>query len=255
MRTKHRIAEGERLLAISLKRCGRCFSVKHLDDFHRGKGLGDRRSMCKPCHKAGADAWRMANPEKVRSAERARLMDPVAAEGRAASARRYLEKNRELIRLRQEATRRANGIKPRPVGCSTPVEVLRKRCREYKARNRDKVREYRRRAISTPAGKIRNRVRVRVRECLRTGWQGGKTFAALGYTIEELRAHLERQFVQGMGWHNMDEWHIDHIIPLSSFHIDSLDSPDFRRAWCLSNLRPLWAAENISKQDKILTLL
>jgi hypothetical protein len=117
------------------------------------------------------------------------------------------------------------------------------------------MREYSRRAISTPAGKLRNRVRARVRECLRLGWSGGKTFEALGYTIDELRAHLERQFVKGMGWHNMGEWHIDHIVPLSSFDIDSLESPDFRRAWGLANLRPLWATDNLQKQAKVLTLL
>lgn len=211
--------------------------------------------MCKPCHKAGADAWRQANPDMVRDAERKRLRKPGAAERRAESVRRYYKANREAILLRREAARRAKGIPPRPVGCTTPIEVQRRRCREYKARNPEKIREYHRRALSTPSGKIRNRVRTRVRESLRNGWSGGKTFRALGYSVEDLREHLERQFLPGMSWENMEKWHIDHIIPLSSFDIESLDSPDFKRAWCLSNLRPLWAGDNMRKSDKRVMLL
>ena len=69
-----------------------------------------------------------------------------------------------------------------------------------------------------------------------------------GYTIDDLRQHLERQFVRGMSWENMGSgWHIDHIVPLSSFSFSSVTCPEFRAAWALSNLRPLWATENMSK--------
>jgi hypothetical protein len=80
-------------------------------------------------------------------------------------------------------------------------------------------------------------------------------FAILGYTRDDLVAHLERQFTKGMSWDNMGEWHIDHIVPLSSFNIDSPESPDFSRAWDLTNLRPLWANENMSKGGKVLSLV
>lgn len=77
----------------------------------------------------------------------------------------------------------------------------------------------------------------------------------MGWTIAELRAHLERQFTKGMGWHNMGEWHIDHIVPISVFAISGPGDPEIRRAWALPNLRPLWAGENIKKNDKRLFLL
>lgn len=80
-------------------------------------------------------------------------------------------------------------------------------------------------------------------------------FAILGYTRDELVAHLERQFTKGMSWNNMGEWHIDHIVPLSSFSIETPDSPDFARAWALTNLRPMWGIANMSKGGKVLTLL
>jgi len=55
----------------------------------------------------------------------------------------------------------------------------------------------------------------------------------------------------GMGWHNMSEWHIDHIMPLASFNFTGLDDPAVREAWALSNLRPLWAADNIRKGARL----
>lgn len=75
------------------------------------------------------------------------------------------------------------------------------------------------------------------------------------YTVEELRAHLERQFLRGMGWHNAGEWHIDHIIPVSSFNYTSPDDLEFKRCWALANLRPLWGRDNIRKSNRVETLL
>jgi len=67
------------------------------------------------------------------------------------------------------------------------------------------------------------------------------------FTLEELKAHMERQFLPRMGWHNMGEWHIDHIVPKAEFKYTSPDCDDFASCWALSNLRPLWAQANISK--------
>jgi hypothetical protein len=77
----------------------------------------------------------------------------------------------------------------------------------------------------------------------------------VGYTIAELKRHIERQFIKGMTWANMGEWHIDHIIPVASFSYQSVDDPEFRICWGLTNLRPMWAEENRAKSDKVLTLL
>src|SRR3546814_16139410 len=48
-------------------------------------------------------------------------------------------------------------------------------------------------------------------------------------------------------WDNRGEWHIDHIRPLCSFEFKSPDDPQFREAWALTNLRPLWARDNPRK--------
>ena len=58
--------------------------------------------------------------------------------------------------------------------------------------------------------------------------------------------HIEDNFKNGMSWDNYGEWHIDHIRPISSFPVDAKPS----EVNALSNLRPLWANENISKGNK-----
>lgn len=69
----------------------------------------------------------------------------------------------------------------------------------------------------------------------------------LGYSIDTLRAHLEALFVEGMSWDNHGAWHIDHKRPLSSFKITTFVCRDFRKAWALQNLQPLWAVDNMRK--------
>jgi hypothetical protein len=78
-----------------------------------------------------------------------------------------------------------------------------------------------------------------------------KTFEMLGYSPADLVAHLERQFVSGMGWHNMKRWQIDHIVPVSS----ARDEADVVALNQLPNLRPMWADENNRKNNKRITLL
>lgn len=73
----------------------------------------------------------------------------------------------------------------------------------------------------------------------------------LEWGIEQLIAHLEPLFEEGMGWHNMDEWQIDHIIPLSAVNYESEHDPLFKMVWSLSNLAPLWAKDNNEKLAQI----
>ena len=77
-----------------------------------------------------------------------------------------------------------------------------------------------------------------------------KTYEILGYDSEELISHLEAQFVEGMNWEDSHLWHIDHIIPLNAFNYDSVDHPEFKVCWSLGNLRPIWAKDNMRKNDK-----
>jgi hypothetical protein len=61
-------------------------------------------------------------------------------------------------------------------------------------------------------------------------------------------SRLESLFVDGMGWHNRGEWHIDHIKPIKSFLDDGVEDVSLINA--PSNLQPLWAKDNLLKGSK-----
>lgn len=77
----------------------------------------------------------------------------------------------------------------------------------------------------------------------------------LGYDIKTLMDHLERQFTRGMSWSRFiaGDIHIDHITPQAAF--DLTDAGQWKACWCLSNLRPCWARENLEKSDAIMFLM
>ena len=80
------------------------------------------------------------------------------------------------------------------------------------------------------------------------GLKNGMSWESLvGYTVIDLKIHLEKLFTDGMEWENYGEWHIDHIIPVSSFVITSINDEEFNKCWSLDNLQPLWAKDNLSK--------
>lgn len=72
----------------------------------------------------------------------------------------------------------------------------------------------------------------------------------VGYTISDLIKHLENLFEDGMSWENYGQWHIDHIIPKSWFNYKSRYDEEFCKAWDLENLQPMWAHENMSKNNR-----
>jgi len=79
-----------------------------------------------------------------------------------------------------------------------------------------------------------------------------KTFSSLGYSPDDLINHLENQFQDGMSWDNygLYGWHIDHIKPDSWFNYKSTEDKEFKKSWALSNLQPLWAKDNLSKNNR-----
>lgn len=94
-----------------------------------------------------------------------------------------------------------------------------------------------------------------IRKALGARKSGRSWETLVGYTADDLRRHLERQFRPGMSWANYGRWHIDHIVPKSSFSYDSAEDPEFRAAWALTNLRPLWSRDNLAKRDRRLLLI
>jgi hypothetical protein len=99
--------------------------------------------------------------------------------------------------------------------------------------------------------KISCALRSRLFHALKNNQKRGSAVRDLGCTIEQLKLHLESLFLPGMNWDNygLHGWHIDHIVPISSFDITNPEQ--LKKACHYTNLQPLWAEDNLRKGDKI----
>lgn len=91
-------------------------------------------------------------------------------------------------------------------------------------------------------------LRRRLWKAIKYNQKSGSAIRDLGCSIKELKIYLESKFKAGMSWENYGEWHIDHVKPLSKFNLRNKE--EFKKACSYMNLQPLWAKENLSKQDK-----
>lgn len=96
---------------------------------------------------------------------------------------------------------------------------------------------------------ISDRCRARINKALKTKniIKDKRTKDMLGCSIEYMKIHIEKQFLKGMSWDNRSLWHIDHIVPISS----AKNENDVIMLNHFTNLRPLWAKDNLSKGGKM----
>lgn len=133
------------------------------------------------------------------------------------------QRAKKLPPEQKEASRRASAAKQRAIRKNNPAAVMQAR-----------VSRLHRHALSK-VGAIKK----------------SATFEQLGYSVDEFVQHIERQFLSGMGWHNMRQWQIDHIVPTSTAKSEA----DVVALNQLPNMRPMWAKENNAKKAKIISLL
>lgn len=131
------------------------------------------------------------------------------------------------------------------------TEEYKKRRSEQRKLNRQKENEYNRERLkNNPIAKLAKSVRNRLNEYIRLkGFKKLYKFQEyIGCSPEELKNYIETKFIPGMTWDNHGDWHIDHIIPL----ISANTSEELYKLCHYSNLQPLWALDNISKNSKII---
>lgn len=222
------------------KVCTKCGAAKPLSEY--GKLATSRTGLsprCKACERRRGMEWHHSNKDRAN-----------------ANARAWKAKNRERVSEYNKRYAEQDQAKSERFSRWSRANEERRReyQREWNKANPERVSEHNRRRLAIPSHRINNAIRCRIWSSL-GGKKWGRTFDLLGYGLEDLMRHIERQFTNKMDWTNYGEWHIDHIIPLSSFDYTSTDDPDFRAAWALTNLRPVWARENLRKGAKRLTLL
>lgn len=130
----------------------------------------------------------------------------------------------------------------------------------WRKRNAEKVKAYeagikRRRYAEDPVFRCAILIRQYHQKAVRLVCSGniGPSSSVLGYSVEEFKNHIERQFLPGMTWGNHGEWHVDHIVPIAILIAEGTKDPAVINR--LSNLRPLWAKDNLVKGARMTSLL
>lgn len=135
--------------------------------------------------------------------------------------------------------------------CSYCKECAKNWQKEWRDENKDHVQKrvnkyYSKRRKEDKSWYFSEMLRNQVRRYI-INKKGKKTEEILGETFYNVRKYIEEQFVDGMNWDNYGEWHIDHIIPLSS----GINREEYIKLNHYTNLQPLWAKDNMQKKDKL----
>ena len=105
------------------------------------------------------------------------------------------------------------------------------------------------RSQNDPIYVLKRRMRSRLRQIFRAMAleKNVSTPKTLGCDYEFLKTHIERQFHDGMSWDRINEIHLDHVIPLATAKTEA----DVIALNHFTNLRPMWAKDNLAKGDAI----
>jgi len=233
------------------KKCTKCDEELPLDRFYKRRyksGKTGTESRCKGCANTASAKWQKNNRERIAIRERnRRAIDPDYRMKKRVESAIWRDENSGKVSAASAQYRKDN-----PEKIKASVTKWRKNNPgKYKTRKGAYEKERR-------AGDINYRIMCNIRTAISSTIIGNKkaahTEGLLGCSIGEFKNHLERLFFSGMSWDNYGRygWHIDHIIPLSYF--DFSDPEQQKRAWHYTNLRPLWAEENVRKGAKIIEI-
>lgn len=190
------------------------------------------------------------------------MMEPERERNRGA-VRRYRARNLEKVRERNRLAKRR--VRETPEGRELARETHRRWWRRLSPGGRKKLaanskkwregnserfaqscKEWRERKKNDPYYRMVRRLRFRLRDCLRgTTFKTATTMKLVGCSRDVLIRHIETQFLDGMSWDNIAEWHIDHIKPCCQFDLSDPDQQ--KECFHYTNLQPLWAKDNLSK--------
>ena len=227
-----------------MKTCSKCKETKELTEFYRNKTKKDGvRSACKKCEKIINKTDYDNNIISKREYQR-EYRKKIGIVKIKQYRKNYESKNKEKIKIKRGEIYLKNKEKFNSISKEYYKKnkyILNKKSVEYNC-NR-----YKNDHFFCLKQRIRNIINIAVKN--KNYKKETRTHEILGCSFEDFNIHIERQFTKGMSWDNRDKWHIDHIIPMATAKTEE----DVIRLNHYTNLRPLWADENLSKSDKIIT--
>lgn len=198
------------------KKCKKCNEVKLLIEFGKHARRKDGiDTYCKKCKIVMSRKYQAENKEKVKHIKKI-------------SDSKWYDSNKDKKLATNKKWKEDN------------IDHNRKWYREYKS-NRQK---------NDVNFKLISNIRTRLWYAIKDNYKSGSAVRDLDCTIPEFKSHIESLFQEGMAWENwsLHGWHIDHIVPLSTFDLSNRE--ELLKACHYTNLQPLWAKDNLSKSNK-----
>lgn len=197
-----------------IRNCSKC-NIK-LNEINQIKN----RPICKPCHNLKCKEYKQNNKEIV-----------------IQKNKDYYEKNKDLINNKNSINYYKN------------KEEYSKIKKLWRVNNREKINQTANiRFKNNPIARLKKNCRTRIFNALKDN--DFKSFKLVDCDIITFKNWLEYNFTEGMTFENYGSyWHVDHVLPCAIF--DLLNEEDIKHCFRWTNLRPLEATKNMSKQDKI----
>lgn len=247
------------IYSLTHKHCSKCKQILSIENFSKDKQKKDGFcSSCKQCKSITDKNYRDTNIDKIRTTQKAYYESNKA--DIISKTTEYSKKNKDRFKEHYQAYRKEYYIKNKErilnYGKFYRTHNKQKRYetnKKYNDNNKDKIRsigrKYEKLQYScNPLFRLRKNMRTLIGSSFRNnGYENHHaTQTILGCSFDYLKTYIEHKFVDGMSWDNRSEWHIDHIIPLSSGKTEE----EIIALNHYTNLQPLWATDNLKKSNK-----
>ena len=243
-----------------MKICSKCNVEKSLDNFYKAKVNKDNLcSWCKDCDKLKQKKYRKSNAEIVSAKRRKKYLD--SREKVLEQCKKYKDEHKKEYQQYYLNNKEIINMRTRKYSIQYRIdnkELIKQKQKEYVAQNRESItKKHLEKLHNNTNYKLGCYLRTRLHNAMKNNKKIGSAIQDLGCSIKELKIWLEQQFYSHpktgeiMSWENYGKygWHIDHIYPLSK--VDLTDKKQLKKVCHWFNLRPMWAEENISKNNKL----
>lgn len=199
------------------QKCTDCSSVLTKDNCVKN------RPMCKDCYNKKCKEYKQSNKEKV-----------------SASHKKYYNDHKEKIAEYYKDHYKTN------------KDTYMENNKKWRSENKEKIREKENELFrNNPSKRLIRNYRSRIWDALkRFKGKENRTLKYLDCDIPFFKKWLEYNFTDKMTFDNYGTyWHVDHVIPCTKFDLSKPEEINHCFRW--TNLQPLKAKTNISKQNRI----
>jgi hypothetical protein len=185
-----------------------------------------------------ASEWRKNNPDKIKEYSKKRYWNN--RERLLSISKKWSKDNPEKSKKNHQKWATDN-----PIAAAESRTKTRRKHREK--RNNYSAEWQKNKREADPIYRVFQSLRARCNQIVKAlslCKKDSSTLKHVGCSPEELKVHIESLFLEGMTWDNYGKygWHVDHIRPVCSFSAE-----EWQLANHYTNLRPLWAVDNIKK--------